>query len=116
EPLLHRARLPDGPSLVHLHLLTVVKLDDDLVHLEGALLELHDLPAAEVRRDHDAMLDVLRFLDRPYDVPGNDGLALLHLGGELHVLSRVSPGDLRPRRMKSPIAFLRTGSGRCIPS
>src|SRR5881296_2686792 len=34
------------------------------------------------RRDHDAMLDVLRFLHRPHDVAWPDKLALFHLGSE----------------------------------
>src|SRR5207249_9289776 len=89
EPLSNRTGFPDGPRLDELHLLSVVQLDDDLVDLERPLLKLGDLPAAEVWRDHDPMLDVLRFLNGPDDLSGGDGLALFHL--------RIEPPRLLPR-------------------
>src|SRR5439155_10160622 len=82
QPLLHRPSLSDGPRLIELNLFAALQLCDDLIDRERSLLDLHDLPAAEVRRDHDAMLDVLRFLHRPHDVAWPDKLALFHLGSE----------------------------------
>src|SRR6266705_985846 len=68
ESILHRPSLANGPGLVHLDLFPVVELCDDLVDLECALANLCDLTAAEVRGDHDPMLDVFRLLDRANDL------------------------------------------------
>src|SRR5439155_21913729 len=94
EPLSDRTGSADRPRLDELHLLSVVQLDDDLVDLERPFLELGDLPAAEVRRDHDPMLDVLRFLNGPDDLSRSDGLALFHLWIEPPRLLPRQPGRL----------------------
>src|SRR5439155_17020735 len=82
EPILYRASPANRPGLVHLHLFPVVELRDDLVDLERALADLGDLPTAEVRGDHDPMLDVLRLLDRAHDLARAHGLTRLDLRGE----------------------------------
>src|SRR6266705_2266153 len=79
EPILHGPGPANGPGLVHLHLFPVVELRHHLVDLERALANLCDLPAAEVRGDHDSVLDVLRLLDRAYTVARAHRLAWLHL-------------------------------------
>src|SRR3989454_7635150 len=82
EPILYRPGPANGPGLVHPHLLAVVELRDDLVDFERALANLRDLSTAEVRGDHDPMLDVLRLLDGAHDVARPHGLTRLHLRSE----------------------------------
>src|SRR6267143_1902492 len=54
EPILHGSWLSNRPCLKHSDLLAAVECHDDLVDLERPLTDLRDLPAPEVRRDHDA--------------------------------------------------------------
>src|SRR5713101_1432406 len=82
ESLLHGPWPSNRPCLEHLNLFAVVEFRDDLVDFEGALADLGDLAAAEVRGDHDAVLDVLRLLDRPDHVARPDGRAFLRLRDE----------------------------------
>src|SRR5437667_353771 len=93
ESILHRPSLANGPGLVHLDLFPVVELCDDLVDLECALANLCDLPAAEVRGDHDSMLDVLRLLDRAHDLARAHRLTRLDFRSEgPRLLSRETRG------------------------
>ena len=115
QSLLHGTRSSDGPRLDQFYLLSAVEAGDDLVDFERPVADLRDLPATEGRRDHDPVLDVLRLLDGPDDVPGPDGLPDLHLRHELPRLLAGEPGRLHAPEDEVPHRLLEDGERALDP-